>query len=207
MTARVYGGVPEDVRRSERRKRLIEAAYSLLATDGPAAVTVAGVCRDAGLSPRYFYEAFDNRDALIQQIIDDETDAVITQIRERAVSTPGGARERGEAAVNALLDALDADGRRAALGRASDRDDLLLRFRDTVNKRMAGELAAELGKVAGYADRSDRVAIASTLIIVGIDQLSIDWLVGEMPMDRDRLVAISVQFAVATLEDQLGGAE
>lgn len=40
MTARVYGGVAEEDRRSDRRKRLIDSAYNLLAAGGPEAVTV-----------------------------------------------------------------------------------------------------------------------------------------------------------------------
>ncbi|MCC3312288.1 TetR/AcrR family transcriptional regulator [Nocardia africana] len=207
MTARVYGGVAEEDRRSDRRKRLIDSAYNLLAAGGPEAVTVTGVCREAGLSPRYFYENFDNRDALVQAILDAEADAVISFILERALSTPGGANERGHAAMDALLDALETDPRRAALGKATGHDDLLLRFRATVTKRMAAELATQLLDVPGFEDRRPDLHVASTLIMFGILQLVIDWLGGETTMSRQELVEVSVEFAIATLTHLLGRAE
>ncbi|MFX0578463.1 TetR/AcrR family transcriptional regulator [Nocardia nepalensis] len=206
MTQRVYGGVAEEDRRSDRRKRLIESAYSLLAAGGPDAVTVTGVSRDAGLSPRYFYENFDNRDALVQAILDSESDSVIGYILDRAHSTSGGARERGTAAMNALLDALENDPRRAALGKATGYDDLLLRFRTTVTKRMAAELATQLRGVSAYADRGAEVQVACTLIMFGGMQLVIDWLGGEVPLDRERLVDSVVEYALTTATHLLGRA-
>lgn len=198
-TPRIYGGLADDERRAERRRRLHEAGYNLLATGGASAVTVTGVCKDAGLSPRYFYEHFDNREALIKAILETDAEVVIGYITESGWNAPGGVQQRGEAAVEALLNALDADPRRAALGRATARDDLILRYRSTVTRRMTGELASQLNQLPEFAGRSDQVMVASSLIMVGINQLVIDWLDGTVPMKRRELIELAVRYARTTL--------
>ena len=45
-------------KRGRTRQALMDAALDLVATDGVAAVTVRGVCAQARLNDRYFYESF-----------------------------------------------------------------------------------------------------------------------------------------------------
>lgn len=68
MTAspRRYGGIPLSERQAERRDRLIACAISVSARLGREGATVAAICAEAGLTARYFYENFANRDALFR---------------------------------------------------------------------------------------------------------------------------------------------
>ena len=62
-STRPYRGIKPDDRRAERRARLLDAGLSILGSEaGPEAVTVRGVCRQSGVSARYFYESFSDRD-------------------------------------------------------------------------------------------------------------------------------------------------
>lgn len=61
---RRYGGVSLDARRADRRDRLIRAAVAVSARTGHESASVAAICAEAGLTARYFYESFPNRDAL-----------------------------------------------------------------------------------------------------------------------------------------------
>src|SRR5256885_16518468 len=63
--ARRYAGASAVERRDERRARLLAAGLDALGTDGYAGATVRGVCARARLTPRYFYESFDDLDALL----------------------------------------------------------------------------------------------------------------------------------------------
>ncbi|OZC74737.1 TetR family transcriptional regulator [Rhodococcus sp. 06-418-5] len=55
-------------RRSRRYDALLAAGVELLgAPDGPA-VNVRAVCRTAGLTERYFYESFSDRDAFVRAV-------------------------------------------------------------------------------------------------------------------------------------------
>ncbi len=61
---RRYGGASFEDRQSDRREKLIRAAIDVFGRWGREGATVAAICAEAGLTARYFYESFPNRDAL-----------------------------------------------------------------------------------------------------------------------------------------------
>ncbi len=64
-TARHYGGQSPEERVSERREKLMLAAAELYGRLGPSGASVTAICAEAGLTPRYFYESFPHREALL----------------------------------------------------------------------------------------------------------------------------------------------
>jgi AcrR family transcriptional regulator len=64
-TKRKWGGLEDEERRLVRRQRLLEAAVELYGRDGYRSTTVRSICRQAGLTERYFYESFSNSEALL----------------------------------------------------------------------------------------------------------------------------------------------
>ncbi len=54
-----------------RRDELISAGVILLGGAGGPALTVRAVCREAGLTERYFYESFADRDGFVRAVYDD----------------------------------------------------------------------------------------------------------------------------------------
>lgn len=71
-SARPYAGVDAADRLAARRVRLLEAGLDLLGADRPevAGLTVRGICREAGLTVRYFYESFTDKDEFISAVFD-----------------------------------------------------------------------------------------------------------------------------------------
>ena len=67
-SGRTWRGQTTDQRRAERRERLIEAGIELFGTRGYANTPVKAICEEAGLTERYFYEAFADREALLDEI-------------------------------------------------------------------------------------------------------------------------------------------
>jgi AcrR family transcriptional regulator len=66
-----WSGVPLPDRQALRRDELIAAGVELLGSaDGPA-LTVRAVCRAAGLTERYFYESFADRDEFVRAVYDE----------------------------------------------------------------------------------------------------------------------------------------
>lgn len=55
--------INQTARGAEHRRRLLQAMGSVAALKGIAAVTIADVVREAGVSKRTFYEHFDSKDA------------------------------------------------------------------------------------------------------------------------------------------------
>jgi AcrR family transcriptional regulator len=91
-TSRVYGGVSAEDRRSERRARLVEAGLELVSRDGWTGVTVRGVCGQAGLTERYFYESFADRDEFVRAVYDDVCTRAMSTLM--TAETPRDAVER-----------------------------------------------------------------------------------------------------------------
>lgn len=196
-TTRSYAGIAGDARRAERRRKLLDAGYTLLAEGGPAALTVTGVCRAAGLTTRYFYEQFPNRDALMTAIVEAQARTVIDLIVEATLTTEGEPQERGEAAVAALLDALEADPRHVQMTR--EQDEAVLRLRATVAALMTEALEANAAVVwAGAAAHPERVPLAASLTVGGVLQMIVDWVDGDAALSRDEFVRIAARFAIAT---------
>lgn len=106
---RDYAGVSAADRRADRRARLLAAGRRLWGEGGQSAVTVRGVCGRAELTPRYFYEHFTDRDALLGEI----HDQVVGQVVEILVAAGGdqdaSLSARLHAAIIAMLELIAAE--------------------------------------------------------------------------------------------------
>src|SRR3954469_9251227 len=69
---RPYRGIEAAERLNERRRRLVEAGLDLLGADNSETeLTVRAVCKKAGLTARYFYESFADKDQFVVAVFDD----------------------------------------------------------------------------------------------------------------------------------------
>ena len=94
-----WSGVPLENRQALRRDKLVAAGVQLLGDKSGPAVTVRAVCRAAGLTERYFYESFNDRDDFVRAVYDD--------VCRRAMSTLASAttpREAVEQFVALMVD-------------------------------------------------------------------------------------------------------
>jgi AcrR family transcriptional regulator len=66
-----WSGVPLEDRQALRRDELIAAGVARLGGEHGPALTVRGVCQSAGLTERYFYESFADRDEFVRAVYDD----------------------------------------------------------------------------------------------------------------------------------------
>lgn len=94
-----WSGVPLEERQSLRRDGFIAAGVQLLGDERGPTLTVRSVCRAAGLTERYFYESFSDRDEFVRAVYDDVcTRAVAALLSTR---TP---REAVECFVSLMVD-------------------------------------------------------------------------------------------------------
>jgi AcrR family transcriptional regulator len=99
--ARRYRGAALAERKAVRRAKLIEAGLEVFGTVGYAQATVKMICAEAGLTERYFYESFDNREAFFAAVYD-RVAVVIGSLMNEAIET---AAPEPEAKAQALIDA------------------------------------------------------------------------------------------------------
>src|SRR4051795_1724622 len=87
-----WSGVPLQDRQLLRRDELITAGVELLGGPSGPGLTVRAVCRAAGLTERYFYESFADRDEFVRAVYDDVCTRAMSTLM--TAETPRDAVER-----------------------------------------------------------------------------------------------------------------
>ena len=87
-----WSGVPLEDRQALRRDALVAAGVQLLGEKSGPAVTVRAACRQAGLTERYFYESFADRDEFVRAVYDDVCTRAMSTLM--SATTPREAVER-----------------------------------------------------------------------------------------------------------------
>jgi AcrR family transcriptional regulator len=196
--ARPYRGKSAENRRAERRAALKEACLDVLGADGVASVTIDAVCARAGLTKRYFYESFADRDALLAEVMDDFFVEIRAEILAGLAGAPPDTIERAHVIARVLIEFLERDARRARLyveapGQAS------LRARLNEAYGTYTQLLLEtFPPAAGDPDPGAR-KLAALLIVAGTTQAAITWLRGDIEIDRERMISKFASIIVTVL--------
>lgn len=172
-TLRTYGGVDGDRRRADRRTQLVAAGLDLLGTPG-GELSVRAVCRAAGLATRYFYESFDDRDALADAVFD----SVVDKVARAAAGAVDGARDadRVRAGVEAIVGVVVDDPRK---GRVLFDPGQAARHAETA--RLFVRLFVER--------RQDSDDLLGVFAVGGLGRVLGAWTAGDLVADRAQLVA------------------
>jgi AcrR family transcriptional regulator len=100
-----FKGISAAERRSDRRRRLVEAAFAIAGTEGAGGLGVGRVCLDAGLTKRYFYESFGSLADLQSAVVDHAIAVMSQRVDPFLPAGPGGPPQAWlEAFVGALVD-------------------------------------------------------------------------------------------------------
>ena len=87
-----YRGVTMEERRADRRRRLLAAGVQVIGESGWQSTTVRAVCSAAGLTERYFYESFADRDEFVRAVYDHVCSTAMAALS--TATTPRDAVER-----------------------------------------------------------------------------------------------------------------
>jgi AcrR family transcriptional regulator len=200
---RPYRGVAADDRVANRREALIDAALEVFAAEGWAALSARRVCEQAGLTRRYFYESFNDVDALVGAAFERITGEVRAAVRAATADSGAPLPELVARAVSAGLDVLasppsmgrflaiaQSAGSSIAPHRARAMDDLAAIVEPVLstNPRGAGSIGSREARIAA-------------LIVVGAILSIVDsWLAREVDLSRDEVVSWSTTAAVGIIE-------
>lgn len=194
---RPYRGVAADKRRRERREKLLDACLDVVAESGVAAVTVDGICARAGLSKRYFYESFGDRDAILVSALDGVIDNVGDALGDE-VHRHGSTADRVGHTAAVLVRALTADPRASLLYTAASANPAL----DARRRQMVDRFTPVLMREVLDADPANpRAEAATVLMVAGTTELLDRWFRGDLNFTEaefvDTLTALGVALATA----------
>ncbi|MBO2446309.1 TetR/AcrR family transcriptional regulator [Actinomadura barringtoniae] len=187
--SRRYRGLNAGQRQSARRGQLLAAGLELFGTAGQSAVSVKQVCRQAGLTERYFYESFKDREDLLRAVFEEQ----IRVVREATFGAVGGAANdieaQARAGMNAFIRAVAGDPRIARvifLEVVGVSPALEERRRRAIHEfaHFNAELAA--GHLGIEATR--RLRMGALALSGGIIEVMVDWTLGYREATLDEIV-------------------
>jgi AcrR family transcriptional regulator len=184
--------VPAEDRRAERRTLLLDAALDLLGSVGWSGTTVRAVCHEARLNPRYFYESFDDLDALVVAVYDRLVEELRRGLEVAVAHSGDDRRSQMRAAVEHTVRFVDEDRRRArvlyveALGS------------EALNRRRIETGFAIAAFIERAAPGGDQIAkISAAVLVGGFSELLVAWLDGAVDVPRDQLIDDATELFVA----------
>jgi AcrR family transcriptional regulator len=200
--ARVYGGVSAEDRRAKRREQLLDAGLELLGTEGWPGTTMTAVCAKAGLTERYFYESFADREALLIAVFDRISAEAATAVLAAVEASPRDAHARTRAAIGAFVVLMTDDPRkgRVAFAEAMGSAALMARRFEAI-RTFAALLGDQAREFYGLPEGGNgMVELTSFLLVGGLAEALVAWLGGELETTREQLIDDCTDLFVATGE-------
>jgi AcrR family transcriptional regulator len=189
---RTWAGSTMDERRAQRREQLITAARELLGSG--SAVSVRAVCRAAKLTERYFYESFDDRDALVVAAYERASQEAVAAIAEAVGDSDGSPEAVARAAVRVAVEqVVDDPARGHVLIVAPLTNPVLFAKREELVPVLTALIRAQL---PGRTSESERDMVA--LGIAGaLTQIFYSYLTGRLVVERDAFVEHCVRLLLS----------
>jgi AcrR family transcriptional regulator len=196
---RRYGGVSAADRVAGRREKLLDAALELYGTRGFNATGVKDICRQAGLTDRYFYESFRDARELFIATYDRATSELLTLVAQSVATLAPEPEQQVRGAIETFVRVLAEDPRMARVlfaeaasaGPQAERHvrASLRQFADLVGATARPHLPPTM---------PDRLLRMGALSLVGaIERVIIEWQDGQLETTIDEVTEYLVQLFLA----------
>lgn len=176
-----WSGVPLQDRQVLRRDELIAAGAGLLGSAEGPSLTVRAVCRAAGLTERYFYESFTDRDEFVRAVYDD--------VCAKAMSTLTSAETPRDAVERFVALMVDDPTRGRVLLLAPAREPVLTRSGAEWMPSFIELLQRKLTRITDPA----RAAMVATGLIGALTALFTAYLNGRLASTREQFIDYCVE--------------
>jgi AcrR family transcriptional regulator len=200
-SARPYRGVEATDRLAARRAQLLTAGLDLLGAPDEPELTVRSVCQRAGLSARYFYESFSDKDELVASVYDWVIAKLAANIQAAAATGP--THEQARAGMGVVVRTVADDARVGRLVFST-------KLANAVVMRKRAESSALFALISGRhvidvlrAPQNEYVTAAAHFAVGGVGQTLSAWLEGDVKMSPDDLADHLASLLVELTEPSL----
>ena len=183
-----WSGVPLEDRVALRRDELIAAGVDLLGGEAGPALTVRAVCRAAGLTERYFYESFSDRDEFVRAVYDD--------VCTRAMSTLSSSTTAQDAVERFVALMVDDPTRGRVLLLAPTVEPVLTRSGASWMPSFIELLQHKVARITGITDSAVQ-AMAATGLLGALTALFIAYLDGRLTATREQFIDYCVEMLLS----------
>lgn len=200
--ARPYAGVDAADRLARRRSRLLESGLELLGSNiDPAELTVRGICQQAGLATRYFYEGFVDKDEFIGAVFDWVIAQLATTTQAAVAAAP--AEQQTRAGLANIVRTIEADPRigRLIFGAQVSNTAVIRKRQET--EALFVMLAEQHVENLTQRPATEATKAFSYFVVGGVTQTISAWLAGDVVLTSiqvvDQLSAIVDAFGESSL--------
>ena len=185
---RPYRGVEADKRAADRRARLLDAGLDVLGTEqqGTSALTVRAVCRRAGLTPRYFYEGFGEKDEFVGAVFDWVVAGLAATTQAAVAAAP--AAEQARACMANIVRTITEDPRVGRLVFSTQLADPVIVRKRVESSALFAMLSGQHVGQALKLPANERIKAAAHFVVGGVGQTISAWLAGDVRLEPDQLV-------------------
>jgi AcrR family transcriptional regulator len=184
---RPYRGVEAADRLAGRRARLLQAGLDILGSDSDLSeLTVRGICRQAGITARYFYESFTDKDDFVAAVFD----WVIADIAAttQAAATAARPEEQTRASMANIVRTIVRDPRVGRLLFSSHLANPVLARKRVEAGGLMALLSGQQMVNTLQVPENDKVKTTAYFVVGGVVQTISAWLAGEVDLEPDQLV-------------------
>ena len=187
IPARPYAGVDAADRLAGRRARLLAAGLALLGSNvDPAELTVRGICQQAGLATRYFYESYSDKDEFIAAVFD----WVIAQLAATTQAAVAAAptEQQTRAGLTNIVRTIEADPRvgRLIFGTGVSNTAVIRKRKET--EALFVMLAGQHVETLTQRPTDELIKAFAFFVVGGVTQTISAWLAGDVRLSSDALV-------------------
>jgi AcrR family transcriptional regulator len=199
---RKWRGVEPGARTADRRQRCIDAAIALLSTAGIGGTTVRAVCAQGGLHNRYFYESFDDMDALLVAVFDQLAAIFLADITAAADGAGDDPRARLQAVMKAVAQVVERETYlvRILTVEATGNEELNRR-RIRMLHHFAELIEEDAYRTYGRPPSGERItAVSARFLAGGLAELFVAWVDGAMEGTLEELSQDAIDVVMAFSE-------
>lgn len=201
---RQFKGLSLSERKLARRTKLIEAGIEAYGTQGFFSVTVKDICREAGLTERYFYESFKKSEQLFQTIFLQLIEELQQRVMQAIMQASPNPDKMTEAGLRALLNMLKDDPRVARIIYVDAMLVQELHNQATIQETMLRfdrMIQAFVMLMMPHLSRSQHeVSLIATGLNGYVTQLAIRWVMGGFKQSLEDILAAAQVVFMALLE-------
>ena len=186
--ARPYRGVEAAERLAARRRRLLTAGLELLGAEQRdiSELTVRGICGQAGLAARYFYESFPDKDQFVARVFDWVVADLAATTQAAVAAVP--AHEKTRAGMANIVRTIADDPRIGRLLFSTQLGNPVIVRKRAESSALFALLSGEHAVDTLRAPANEHVKAASHFAVGGVGQTISAWLAGDVRLGPDELV-------------------
>lgn len=198
---RVYAGATAAERQARQRRQFLDAGLTCFGTQGYRSATIRSLCKEAGLTDRYFYRNFSDVEALLVAVYEQSMDRIEVDVLAALAAHAGDPDRAITAGLDAFFEAFS-DARVArvcwieVLG-VSDRVNAAY----TARVQRFADLFAAFGRASAPAldVADDELALVAVGVVGAISQSAAWWYLSGYAAPRAVVVSATARLARAAV--------